>query len=94
MKLCKDCKHCAMVSYTERSVLMGRVFNPGTAKLFESDTFALCTRGVTIEKSVVDGRLVSKGDYRDCENDRNPPHPFGRFCGKEGKYWQQQEKQP
>jgi len=91
MKLCKDCKHCVMVTYSERAVLMGRVFHKETADLLEGDTFALCARNVTDEQSPVDGELVSKGGYRDCEDERSPPHPFGRFCGKQGKYWEARE---
>ena len=88
MKLCRDCKHCTMVSYAERAALMGTAFQTQTADLFENHTFALCARGVTIEKSLVDGRFAPKGRYRDCENERSFFDLFGRFCGKQGKYWE------
>ena len=88
MNLCRDCKHCTMVSYAERAALMGTSFHTDAADLFEGHTFALCARGVTIEKSLVDGRFAPKGIYRDCEHERNPSHPFGRFCGEQGKYWE------
>jgi len=67
---------------------MGKVVDPDMADLLKSDKSALCSRNVKTAKSLVDGELVTKGKYLDCETERNPPHPFGRFCGTSGKYWE------
>ena len=88
MKLCKDCKHCMTVSYHERALLMGLPFNDQVAAAVEDDRFFLCVRDIDVTTSPVDGDTETKGKFRDCRNERNPLHPFGRFCGKEGKYWE------